>query len=251
MTGYPQEMSRAILHLIFALLLASNAVHAQEDSTEQVLFSQIYLAAEEAYGVHQELLNGLLFESKNQEASGHPYFLDYYSNQGSVIYGGKQYSNLNLRYDIYDQELLLIYPIKQLEYKLYLRKELITGFKVENKTFTKESFPGNKEAKYHQVFGKDLPIKILYFREKSLSKLYANNSDDKKYSERRETYILIDNELLSYKGNRSLAHQFSSDHEKAIKQYLRLHKIKVKLADDEEMERLLNFIHSITFKADQ
>jgi len=242
-------MIRAFLIWTVFLLLTTNAVNGQLDSS-QFLFNQLYLAAEEEYGIHQELLNGLLFESKNQEAIGHPYFLDYYSNQGSVIYRGKRYSNLNLRYDIYDQQLLLIYPVKQAEYKLYLQKELITGFKVENKTFEKKSFAANEESKYYQVFGEDLPTKILYYWEKGLSKLYANNSDDKMFSEQRETYILLHGELHSFSGNRSFVRKFSSELAKAIKQYLRLNNLKVKLADDEEMERLLEFIHSITHKGD-
>jgi len=243
-------MIRDSLKLTLLLLLTHSAVHAQVDSSQQFLFNQIYLAAEKEYGIHQELINGLLFEPKHQDAIGHPYFLDFYSNQGSVIYGGKRYSNLNLRYDIYDQKLMLIYVVNQLEYKLYLQKEFITGFKVENKTFIKEAFAANEEAKYYQVFGEDLPTKILYFREKGLSKLYANNSDEKKFSEQKETYVLSNGELLSFKGNRSFASKFSSERAKAIKQYLRTNKIKVKLADDDQMERLIEFIHSLTPEGD-
>ena len=66
---------------ILFLLLTNNAVNAQVDSSQQVLFNQIYSAAEKEYGINQELINGLLFENKNQDAKGHPYLLNYYSNQ--------------------------------------------------------------------------------------------------------------------------------------------------------------------------
>lgn len=226
------------------LLLPAHGIHAQADSSPQGLFNQIYLAAEKEYGIPQELINGLLFEAKHEGARGHPYFLEYYSNQGSVIYRGKRYSNLNLRYDLYDQQLLLIYVIDHVEHKVYLQKEFITGFTVENKPFIKESFAADEEAKFYQVFGEDLPTKVLYFWKKGLSKLYANNSDKKMFSEQRETYLLIENELLSFTGNRSFVRKFSPERTKAIKQYLRLTKTKVNLADDEAMERLLKFINS-------
>ena len=191
-------MIRRYFSLILFLLLACNAVNSQVDGSQQLLFNQIYSAAEKEYGIHQELINGLLVEDKNQDVRGHPYLLDYYSNTGSVIYRGKQYSNLSLRYDIYDQQVLLIYLFDTVEYILHLQKEFITEFTVENKRFINEAFGANEDAKFYQVIGEDFSVKLLYFWEKDLSNSYANNSDIKIFSsEQKETFILFNNQLVS------------------------------------------------------
>jgi len=240
-------MIRRYFSLILFLLLACNAVNSQVDGSQQLLFNQIYSAAEKEYGIHQELINGLLVEDKNQDVRGHPYLLDYYSNTGSVIYRGKQYSNLSLRYDIYDQQVLLIYLFDTVEYILHLQKEFITEFTIENKKFINEAFVVGEDAKFYQVIGKDYPIKVLYFWEKDLSNLYANNPDIKVFSSaQNETFILFNSERLSFKGNSSFTRKFTSKRKTAIKEYFRKNKTKVKLASDYEMEQLIEFIN--TFK---
>lgn len=235
-------------YLICLVLLsaASCALYAQEDRSRQALFNQIYLAAEREYGMHQELTNGVLLVSKNQDAIGHPYYLDYYTNQGSVIYRGKKYANLNLRYDLFDQQLLHIYLHDGVEYKLWLHKEFIAEFYVENKRFIHEILGGDKEPRFYQVIGEGLPLKVLYYWEKSLTKVNAGNSEKSMFEERKESFILRDNELVSFKGNRSFAGKFPSDFNKAIKKQIRKHAIKVKNATDAEMELLVEYINSLS-----
>lgn len=231
---------------ILFLLLANNALNAQVDSSQQLLFNQMYSAAEQEYGIHQELIKGLLFENKNQDAKGHPYLLNYYSNQGSVIYRGKQYSKLNLRYDVHDQQVLLIYLFDNVEYKLHLQNEFITEFTIENKKFINDAFGANEDAKYYQVIGGDCPIKVLYFWKKNLENLYAYNSDKKMFSaELKETFILFNNQLVSFNGNRSFTNKFTSKSKTAIKKYFRKNKTKVKRANDYEMELLIEFINAL------
>jgi len=240
------DMIRKYFILILFLLLANNTVNAQVDSSQQFLFNQIYSAAEKEYGINQELINGILFENKNPNAIGHPYFLDYYSNTGTVIYRGQHYSNLNLRYDIYDQQVLLIYLFNKIEYKLHLHNEFITEFTIENKKFIKKAFGANEVAKFYQVIGEDLPIKMLYFWGKNLSNIYINNPDIKIFtSMQKETFILFNNELVSFNGNRSFTGKFPSVSKTAIKKYFRMNETKVKLANDYEMELLIEFINTL------
>ena len=238
-------MNRIYFNLVLSLLLACNVINAQEDSSQQVLFNRIYSAAETEYGIHQELLNGILFEEKNQDAIGHPYLLNYFSNQGRLIYRGKQYSNLFLRYDIYDQQVLLIYPYNNIKYKLYLPKEFITGFTIGNKKFINEAYGTDEDAKFYQLIGEDLPIKVFRYWKKGLTNRYANNSGTKMFSENKETYILLNNELHAFKGNRSFTRRFSSNSRTAIRKYFRKNKTRVKHADDDEMEQLVEFINTM------
>jgi hypothetical protein len=237
------EMIRNNFRLILFLFLATHALNAQ-DSSQQSFFNQLYAAAEKEYGIDQELLNGPLFENRNQDVSGLPYLFKYYTDQGNVIYRGKQYSNLNLRYDIYNQQLLLIYPSDSVEYKLHLQKEFITEFEIEKKRFINEAFGTSGDAKFYQVLGQDFPICILYYWKKGLSNVYVNNPDVKMYSpEEKESFILLNNKLVNYSGNRSFTRHFSSNHKTAITKYFRQNNTKVNEANDTEMEQLIEFIN--------
>lgn len=232
--------------LILFLLLSNKAVNAQVDSSQQLVFKQIFSAAEKEYGIDQGLVNGPLFENENQTINGIPFLLNYYTNQGNVVYRGKQYSNLNVRYDIYNQQLLLIYIFDNVEYKLHLQKEFITEFNIENRTFIHEAFGAEEDGKFYQVIGKDFPIRMLYFWQKGLSNVYVNNPDIKMFSpKQKETFILRDNKLISFNGNASFTNQFSSKSKAPIKKYLRQNNTKVKQANDSEMERLIEFINTL------
>jgi len=108
-----------------------------------------------------------------------------------------------------------------------------------------DTFGANEEAKFYQVLGEDLPIRILYSWKKGLSQLNNNNSDIRMFSEQKETFILRNNKLVRFNGNRSLAGKFSSTSKTPIKKYLRKNKTKVKHATDDEMELLIEFINTV------
>lgn len=232
--------------LIFFLLFPGLALIAQMDSAQQLLFNQIYLAAEKEYGIDQGLVNGPLFENENQNVNGLPFLLNYYSNHGNVVYRGKQYSNLNLRYDIYQQELLLIYLFDSVEYEIQLQKEFVSEFEIENRKFINQAFGADGDAKFYQLIGQDLPISVLYFWHKGLSNVYVNNPDIKMFSpEQKDQFILINHKLVGYKGNKSFIRGLPSERKPAIKEFLRRNNTNVKQAKDHEMNRLIKFINTI------
>ena len=243
-------MNRNFPSLILTLLLlaasnSGNTVFAQADSTRQILFNQIYAAAEEEYGIHQELINGSVFEDKNQAILGHPYLLDYFSDRGSLVYRGKRYSNLSLRYDIYDQKVLLTSSHKNQIFRLYLHNDFITGFTVDNKKFIYEALGTDAEAGIYQVFGEDLPVRIVYSLEKVPVQIYSGTADKRNFEQRKETFVLDINGLVSYKGNGSFARKFASHNKSDIKKYLRKNKIKIQYATDQKMEQLIEYINSL------
>jgi len=239
-------MIRNYICLILFLLLSRHALIAQVDNAQQLLFNQIFSAADKAYGIDQGLINGPLFENENKNVRGLPYLLNYYSNQGNVIYRGKQYSNLHIRYDIYNQELLLIYLIDNVEHEIHLQKEFISEFDIESRKFINEAFGADTDAKFYQVIGQDLPIRVLYFWHKGLSNVYVNNPDIKMFSpEQKDQFILFNLKLVSYKGNKSFTRAITSESKPAIKEFLRKNNTNVKLASDNEMELLIEFINTL------
>ena len=86
---YGVRIYLCLIMILVAACIASSALHAQADSSQHILFAKIHSAAEEEYGIHHELVNGALFEDKYQDVIGHPYYLNYFSDKGSLVYRGK------------------------------------------------------------------------------------------------------------------------------------------------------------------
>jgi hypothetical protein len=151
-----------------------------------------------------------------------------------------------LRYDVYNQQVLLIYIFDNVEYNIHLQKEHITEFNIEDKKFINVAYGRDGDARFYQVIGRDLPIRILYSWQKGLNNVYVNNPDIKKYSpEQKEMFILLNDKLELFNGNWSLVRMFASENKAAIKDYLRKSNTKVNQANDEKMELLIEFINTL------
>jgi hypothetical protein len=141
--------------------------------------------------------------------------------------------------------VLLIYAFNNVEYKLHLHREYITGFTIGNKKFIKEVVAAPEDAKFFQVIGEDHQIKILRFWEKGLTNIYTNNSDTKMFRARNESFILLNDKRLGFKSNRSFTRTFSPESRTAVRKYLRMNKINVKYAGDREIGQLVEFINTL------
>ena len=239
-------MVRIFLILLVLLFIAGSGVNGQENNARELAFNQLYTAAETEYGIHQELVHGFLYEDKNPGVLGHPFLLDYYSNQGSVVYRGTYYANLSLRYDIHDQQLILIYPFDGVEYTLLLEKAFVNQFTIENKKFKKGAFGSEDDERYYQVIGDDSPAKMLLYWKKGIANVNVNNPDIKRYTlNPKETYLLFENERVGFSGNRSLIRAFASHKKAAVRDYIRRNKMRIKQVTDSELEQLIAFINTL------
>jgi hypothetical protein len=64
-------------------------------------------------------------------------------------------------------------------------------------------------------------------------------------SDEKTPFLLIHNELVGFRGNRSFINIFPSQKKSAIREYFRENKLKLKEATDQEMEQLVSFINSM------
>lgn len=77
----------------------------------------------------QDMLNGRIWHNKYQKVFGHQFFLTNSFLIGSVTMNGRKYNNLDLLYDIADDELILkseSYPV------IILNKEMVDSFTLRN-----------------------------------------------------------------------------------------------------------------------
>jgi hypothetical protein len=238
-------MNYTFMFLLSTILLSSffiKEIKAQNDTSQKVLINQIYSAAELEYGIDQNLVNGVYFENLYQYTIGHPYLLANTFINGSVVFRGNQYSDLLLKYDLFNQQLLVNYAFNDIHVLFYLPKEFISEFIIENKIFVKRSIPGEVNDRIYQIIGKDYPTKILYTWEKiGTDFIYYFE-----YGEaNRSSFIVIGSNQLGYNRNRSFIHKFPKQHQKLIKKYIHENKIRVKYSSDYEMDLLITYCNKL------
>ena len=104
----------AVLILIFASPLIINSGKGMSSKTEGQDPSDIRL-----------LLNGRIWYNKYSGVIGHPYFLTDKFLKGSVIYNGRKFTGIDIRYDLISDELILrteSHPI------IIMNKEMVDSF---------------------------------------------------------------------------------------------------------------------------
>lgn len=237
---------RFLLSTILLNSFINSELNAQNDISEQTIFNQIYSAAEQEYGIDQELVNGVHFENLYLYSIGHPYLEADTFNNGSVVFRGKKHSDLLLKYDIYNQQLLVKYLFNDDPIIFYLPIEFISEFNIENKKFEKRALKGEEDRRICQVIGGKYPVTIIYKWEKITYSSFHNVIPSYAFSlDRKTSFIVIEDNLVRFKGNSSFIRKFPEQFQKAIKKYIRGNKIKVKHDTDNRMERLIEYINTL------
>lgn len=77
----------------------------------------------------QDMLNGRIWHNKYQKVSGHQFFLTNSFLTGSVTMNGRKHANLDLLYDIADDELILRHESVPV---IILNKEMVDSFTLRN-----------------------------------------------------------------------------------------------------------------------
>lgn len=224
------------VQLLLLIALGINVLEAQ----------QINNNFDSKYGLDPILYNGkdyTFFVSSSIE--GHQFFESKEFSEGSLTIKGNEYKNLNLNYDIYNQQILLKYEningvLNIIEIsKAWLKSFRINGFYFELKT-TKDN-----SSQIFQVIGND-NVKMLIKWQKSMKLETGTVSAHYSFTKpNRKIFLQIDSELYQVKSKRALLKLFNEMEQISIKKYLKKHKIKLKKASIQQMKKFISFCNTI------
>ena len=157
---------------------------------------------------------------------------------------GKCYQDINLNYDIFNQQLLLKFEDETGVLNIIeVSKAWLTSFRRGNLNF--EFLNLEQEPRFYQVLGEG-PVRILYYWRKNLNLNDAVGSSNFIFTHAiRDSYVLMDGQLKPFRTNRSLIRLFDPGHRPEIKSYLRKNKIKVKETSDQAMAEMITFISNL------
>ena len=229
--------------LIMFLIFIKITVVAQEINDKIVSdYNDLF---KKSIGLDENLINGCKYMNQFNNVKGHEFLGNNEFVSGSLVLNNKTYTNVSIKYDILNQDIILSYK-NSLEgiNHIVLQKSLISEFDLDDKHFEKLYFP-ETDTQFFQVIS-NKSIKCLYFWQKTLEINPQSVQNYFEYSDqRKKTYLIINNDLEHYSGKHSFIKIFPEDLHKPIKAYFSKHKLNIKDASEASIVKLIEFCESL------
>lgn len=224
-----------------ACLLTGITISAQPDydlSDSQILYSYF----DEVYGADEKLVSGpFYYGAITGSIEGHPYFIDEEWKPGYVKIGDIRYDNLLLKYDINIDKVILKYiASNSASFQVGLRSGNITRFTMGDHTFI--PYPEVKDSTtvpFAELLS-DGEIKYLLVRKKFLMLTNGSGMTDYTYKETVKQYFYRNNELIPFKGRRTLLELYP-ELKTELKQYARKKGLELRPKKTDDRAEWVNY----------
>lgn len=234
------RMRSPLIILALSCLLGSLELKAQQPSITDFLAQ-----CELKYGSDADLVNGEKYFYPYSQALGNPFFYPE-ARPAKISIQGKSFEDQLLRYDIFNQKLILDYTnLYGVSASLVLRTEWVEGFSFEGKKFKKLDGPDGK-TDFFQLLGQGQIDCVYLWSKKYLLNL---NSGEQSYyftDPVRISYLRMDGLFHPYKGNKAFIKAFNPELRKGLKQFIKQSDINVKTASDAQMRHLLEYCNALS-----
>lgn len=190
---------------------------------------------------YHPLINGKKYNKYYYGIKGHQFYNSKKFCRGEVILPDKKYTNLLLRYDIFNDIVNLSSNAGKELTNIELNKNIIVGFSIDNHLFVKYEFPQNSELTEYNGFYEliyDGEIQVAFRWIKYISNTHDNYSGE--FKTERTVYMINGNHFSKIKNRKDILSLFE-DYEQNIKQYLRSNKFIAKKASASEYIELMKF----------
>lgn len=234
--------------LVFSLFVLSISLtlFAQEQSHyAKTDYNKLYKSVIDEYGFDQVLDNGFLYIDKYPRKIGHQFLMTDQLYNGTLVYRGEVYKGVEMKYDIYDQQLVLIIKNNNSIERIVPHNDFISAFSLGDKFFSKYNLQG--EPKFYQLVYDTEKVKCLYywFKQKYDSNSNISLGFNEFTNSEKENYLILDGSLKKYKNNRSFTKLFPNEIKARLRKYIRNNHINVTKSNDEKIKELLTYCNSL------
>lgn len=233
-------MRKSLTITVLVALLGLSTLYSQQRSITD------YLAeCESKYGSDADLVNGEKYFYPYRQALGDP-FLYTETRSALITIQGKEFEAVQLRYDIFNQKLVLDYKdIYGSTSSLVLRNEWVESFDFDDQFFVNIPGPDGEPGFFQQVT--DGPIACLYtWSKKYLLNLTSGVQNYYFTDASRDSFLLLDGEFYPYRNNKTFLKTFDTETQKLVKQFMRQSKVKVQHAPDSQIRHLVEYCNSLS-----
>jgi hypothetical protein len=208
-------------------------------------YREIREEADSRYVPSDLLLNGEKYNYTYLSDDGTPFFEVPGDPPASVRYEGKNYSGQQIRYDIYNQLMVLEFTdISGAKGSLVLQHERLG--EVEIGTYRFRWFPDDAGAgRYGQVIGEG-PFQAVLFWEKQYLPDMENGKENYFFTDPvYKAFLRHDGQMCPFRRNRSLVRCFPDPLKDPVKLYLKKQHIRIRKAAPEGIRDLLNHLNQM------
>ena len=233
-----------ILLLPLLLIVITGSAVGQQSSGNHTSQSLFHLY-DQLFQVDSRLISGNFYQDPTPKSTeGHPYFGADQWNNGSVVIRGVEFDSLQLRYDIYTNELVInTLNFNNTNLQVALNKLNISSFTMNGKKFI--PFPPS-EAKTSGQFCEVLsegPATLLLMQTKSLI-VPANGNSIFSYDTYSRMYLLVKEKLNVYQGKHTLFRTFP-ECKTLLQNHIRTEKLKFRIGKFDSHARLVNYCNTL------
>ncbi len=248
--NFLQYLLRGNLLFLLLILLSLNS-YSQKVAVKNPLMDCLVNYC----GSNDIIINGDRYYNMSKGINGTPYLLGDSFKNGTVFIGEKSFTGLKLKYNIVDDELILLHEIGYKKNEVVLNSEFVDSFYIASKEngvyFTFYSYRAlniDKDiSNYFRVLYKSRYI-FLYKYEKKLYKLYSEINPNGVYGEtKRKLFVFSNGGLFLLKRRSSFLNRFKK-YKKELKSYMKANRIQLGKSDDEKLIRLFGFLENVCKK---
>lgn len=208
-------------------------------------FIAILEATEKTYAIDQILVCGEIFEDIYRGALGSPYFISDNFIKSTLLFKGRKYIDLPIKYDIYNQKILVDYQSDESRLLFYIPNEFIEQFEIKGKTF--ESITIHDTPQIYQVLEASDSLKCLYswYKIRTESNHLGTRLSYEFSKEKQKKYILLNGELSKFSGKGSFLAIFPKTFKKQLKEFINSRKVVFSNFTDSDMLQLINYCNTL------
>lgn len=225
------------------LLFQSSAVVSQDALNPS--YSGIRGEAEKRYGPDADLLNGEKYHFSYRSDRGTPFYEVQGKTLASVQIKGKLYEDQKIRYDLYNQLMVLDFTDRSgAPGSIVLTDQWIDHLILGGIMFKR--FPDERGIRrFGQVIFEG-PFSCVYFwGKKRLPDLHEGENHFYFSEPFRVPVLVIQGETFPFSGNGSFLKCLPEEYLAPVKKYLKEQRIRVKKAPDQQMRQLMEFINQL------
>jgi len=201
-------------------------------------------ATQQTKEIKMILLNGRIWRNQYSRVTGDQFFLGNIFLRGSVTFYGRRFDNLDLKYDIHNDELILSiesYPV------IMMNKEMVDSFSLVlgNRIFyiiNAGTDTSNVLRGYVNVFYSG-PSSLYVKYIKKIQPLGDDGKNDLFY-QKHQVYLKKGTEIVPVEGKRKLM-KLLVDKKKEIRDYLKSTRIKIMKQDPYTFIPILEYYDSL------
>ncbi|KPK87804.1 MAG: hypothetical protein AMS27_01360 [Bacteroides sp. SM23_62_1] len=198
-----------------------------------------------AFGLDQDLVNGVQYYYRYFQTEGHPYFLEDRFNTGSVTINGRVFQNVKLKYDLYSQHVEIEYEFLSGGSNLILAvPEHMSAFTIGKYNFRKLKLTEVPE-RFYQVIHNARFTCFIYWEKKLVP--YNNNTVYLYHFTNPENlyYLELDGEIKAFNNRRTFVKLFPEGIQKRLMKHLRQLDVSFRSTNPDEIIRTINSIATL------